>query len=108
MKTFGEAVDPSKYKRTVPTVSAVLRDGAIIEMVCRPDERSTGFVVWRDGTWSHQQTVVVDPLNHLAPYAYENNLVKNQVVLFPSEPQEYESEQALLAEIQSFIHRYVD
>jgi len=31
-----------------------------------------------------------------------------RVVLLPSEPEEYGSEEQLLAEIQSFIHRYVD
>jgi hypothetical protein len=30
------------------------------------------------------------------------------VVLLPSEPQEYGSDAALLSEIESFIHRYVD
>jgi hypothetical protein len=34
--------------------------------------------------------------------------IKNEVVLLPSEPEEYGSEEALLNEIQSFIHRYVD
>ena len=37
-----------------------------------------------------------------------NNLIKHEVVLFPSEPEEYGSEQALIEEIQSYIHRYVD
>ena len=38
----------------------------------------------------------------------ENNLLKSDVVLFPSEAAPYESEQALIAEIREFIHRYVD
>ena len=44
----------------------------------------------------------------LVPYSPGNNLLKNEVVLFPSEPEEYGSEEELLAQIQSFIHRYVD
>src|SRR5437016_6252856 len=108
MKTFSEAFQGEKYRKDVPTVSAVFRDSAMLEMFCQPTERRTGFVLWRDGAWSSQQSVSVDPLYQLVPYSYHNNLVKNQVVLFPSEPEEYGSTEALLAEIQSFIHRHVD
>ena len=44
----------------------------------------------------------------LLAFGRGHNLVKNEVVLFPSGPQEYGSEDELLCEIQSFIHRYVD
>src|SRR5439155_7408489 len=37
-----------------------------------------------------------------------NNLLTNEVVLFPSEPLEYESEESLVGDIRGFIHRYVD
>jgi len=33
---------------------------------------------------------------------------KNEVALLPSEPEEYGSDEALVAEIQGFIHRYID
>jgi hypothetical protein len=42
------------------------------------------------------------------PYSPGNNLIKNDVVLLSSEPQEYGSEAELVAEIQAYIHRYVD
>ena len=35
-------------------------------------------------------------------------MIKNEVVLLPSEPSIYGSEQKLVADIQQFIHRYVD
>ena len=44
----------------------------------------------------------------LVPFSPENNLIKNEVVLLPSEPQIYGSEEKLLADIRSYIHRYVD
>src|SRR2546421_3279171 len=108
MKSFKEAAQNTTHQQSIPTVSTVSRDGAMLEMVCQPAERRTGFVLWRDGAWSIQQSVSVDPLHQLVPYSYHNNLVKNQVVLFPSEPEEYGSTEALLAEIQAFIHRHVD
>jgi hypothetical protein len=42
------------------------------------------------------------------PYSPGNNLIKNDVVLLPSPPDEYDSEATLVAEIQAYVHRYVD
>ena len=95
-------------QRPVPTVSTVFDDGAILEMVFRPEEKRTEFVVWKDGEWNFESSISVNPLERLIPYSANNNLIKNEVVLLPSEPEEYGSEETLLGEIQSFIHRYVD
>ncbi|MHB8522083.1 MAG: hypothetical protein ACYDH9_15160, partial [Limisphaerales bacterium] len=95
-------------RQGIPTVSAVFKDGGILEMVHDLDGRKTRFVLWRDGKWQFQDGVSVGPVHRLVPYSPYNNLIKNDVILFPSAPEEYESEEALLAEIQAFIHRYVD
>ncbi len=95
-------------QRPLPTASAILDDGAILEMVLRPAEPRTAFVLWRNGEWSTKSAITVDPFHRLVPYSPHNNLILNEVVLFPSEPDEYGSEAELLAEIQAFIHRYVD
>src|SRR5262249_6212230 len=100
--------DGTKQQRPVPTVSAVFDDGAILEMVYRPQEKRTAFVLWKDGEWKFEPSLSVDPFRRLVPYSSNNNLIKNEVVLLPSEPEEYGSEESLLGEIQSFIHRYVD
>src|SRR5205809_1388926 len=97
-----------KKQRPVPTVSAVLGDGAILEMVCRPDEKRTAFALWRDEKWTIEPAFEADPFRLCVPYSPHNNLIKSEVVLLPSEPEEYGSEEELLAEIQDFIHRYVD
>jgi hypothetical protein len=98
----------SKQQRPVPTVSAVFDDGSILETVYRPDEKRTAFVLWRAGEWKFEPSISVGPSQRAVPYSANNNLIKNEVVLLPSEPEEYGSEEALLHEIQSFIHRYVD
>src|SRR5438552_15004349 len=97
-----------KKQRPVPTVSAVFGDGAILEMVHRPDEKRTAFALWQDEKWTIEPAFDADPLRRWVPYSPHNNLIKNEVVLLPSEPEEYGSEDELLAEIQDFIHRYVD
>ena len=77
-------------------------------MVVRPAEHRSAFVLWRDEQWTTESSITVDPFHRLVPYSPNNNLIKNEVVLFPSEPEEYGSEAELVSEIQSFIHRFVD
>jgi hypothetical protein len=89
-----------------PLVSAVLDDDTIVETLYRPEEHRTIFVVGKDGECREQQTVEIAGIRY-APYSPRNNLLTIDVVLFPSKPEEYGSEAELVAEIQSFIHRYV-
>src|SRR5947208_4089479 len=105
---LNEMSEGIKQQRPVPTVSAVFDDGAILEMVYHPAEKRTAFVLWRDGEWKVEPSLSVDAFRRLVPYSPNNNLIKNEVVLLPSQPEEYGSEEGLLDEIQSFIHRYVD
>lgn len=97
-----------KKERVIPTVSAVLPDGGVVEMIYRREERQTAFALWQDDTWRIEPSVEITPGERLVPYSPENNLLKNEVVLFPSEPEDYGSEEELLSEVQSFIHAYVD
>ena len=77
-------------------------------MVYDPIQKKTAFVLWSADQWRFEPHWESSPLKRLAPYSPENNLVKNEVVLFPSQPEEYGSEENLLEQVQSFIHRYVD
>ena len=105
---LNKGTDGIKQQKAFPTVSAVFDDGSILEMVYRPTEKRTAFVLWKDGEWKLEPSIEIDAFRRLVPYSPNNNLIKNEVVLLPSEPEEYGSEEALLREIQSFIHRYVD
>ncbi|MGH7484906.1 MAG: hypothetical protein ACREMY_04765, partial [bacterium] len=65
-------------------------------------------MIWDHGEWRFESSISSSRNHLLIPYSPNNNLLKNGVVLFPSEPEEYGSELDLIAEIQEFIHRYVD
>ncbi len=95
-------------KKKQPLVSRVLDDGTMIEMVYHPEQHRTTFIVWEQGQWTEQPSVRDDSGVECIPYSPQNNLLAHQVVLFPSEPVEYGSEESLIADIQTFIHRYVD
>ena len=77
-------------------------------MVYRSPEKKTAFVLWKEGEWKFESSLSIDASRKLVPYSPNNNLIKNEVVLFPSEPEEYGSEEELVKEIRLLIHRYVD
>ena len=89
-------------------VSAILENGAVVETVYRPRESKTTFVVWERNAWRYADRLELGPRRLAVPYSPHNNLLRHEVVLLPSEPEEYGSEAELLGEIQAFIHRYVD
>jgi hypothetical protein len=92
-----------------PVASVALDAGELIEMVYRPEERTTLFVRSDDqGLFGYVTEVSLASGERLVPYSPRNNLLKHEVVLLPSGPEEYGSDSELLAEIKAFIHRYVD
>lgn len=95
-------------RKTAPAVSRCVSKDCLVELVFRPDDRRTLFAIYDAGRWTLQDHFDLDERARLIPFSPENNLIKNEVVLFPSEPSIYGSEAALVSDIQSFIHRYVD
>lgn len=103
-----KTIQETKRHRSHPTVSAVLADGSLVETLYEPEAKRTRFVLWRNGGWEFEDTVTTPEGVRLAPYSPYNNLLQNEVVLLPSEPHEYGSQEELRAQVQNFIHAYVD
>src|SRR5437762_4498207 len=97
---LAETIENAKKQTATPTVSAVLPDGSLAEMVSQ--ENRTLFCVSKDGQFRYETNLLASG-ERLAPYSPRNNLLTNEVVLFPSEPLEYESDANLVEAIQSFI-----
>src|SRR6266852_5936651 len=100
--------EEARKERRIPTVSAVLGDGTILETVVDREAKRTSFVLAKDGEWQSADSVPIDSSARLVPYSARNNLLAHEVILFPSQVEEYESEEQLVGAIQDFIHRYVD
>ena len=98
----------AKQHKDIPAVSACLADGTMVELVYDLEKRRTSFAVWRGDSWKIEETYETIAGERLVPFSPNNNLIRNEVVLLPGAPREFDSEQALLSDIQSFIHRYVD
>jgi hypothetical protein len=98
----------TKRPKPVQAVSSVFAEGIRAEMVYARDKHRTGFAIWKNGLWSLADRFVDQAGRTVAPYAPDNNLLTNNVVLFPVEPAAYGSQLELIDEVRAFIHRYVD
>lgn len=87
-------------------VSALESDGTLVETIFRPDAGETALVVARDGEidvmarWQRGDHTFV-------PVSATNNLVRHRALVLPSAATEYSDTAALVAEIESYIRRYV-
>jgi len=96
-------------KKAIPTVSRVLDDGTLIELLYDPRDRSTAFAVAApDGSVETRTAFEGLSGERLIPYSATNSLIASECVLLPSEVGELIDQAALLAEVQAFIHRHVD
>jgi hypothetical protein len=98
----------NKPPKTTAIASAVLEDGTLVEMVHDLEKAKTALAVWQNNQCRIEPFVESGAGKRLVAYSPDNNLVKNEVILFASHPQEYETEEALREQVQAFIHCYVD
>jgi len=80
----------------------------MVELLYDAAERTTRFALWRNGQWTLQAEVEIEQGERLVPFSPNNNIIKNDVVMLPSEPVEYGTKEELIAGIRGFIHRYLD
>jgi len=76
--------------------------------VYEPKSRRTSLAMWRNQSCELVPWIELPSGARLVPYSPGNNLIRSDVILLPSRPEEYGSEADLVAEIQAYIHRYVD
>ncbi len=104
-----EIAERARQEQPIPTVSAVLPDGSLLETIYDGERRETAFLRWHDGQWTRESSVSLeDSTRQLVPYSPQNNLLRNGVVLFPSGAEDYGTERELVEAIRDFLHRYVD
>jgi len=103
-----ETPQSAPQKHALPTVSCVDGD-TIIELVYDAFAGKTGLAVSRfGGLWNIEQEVRIGTGEVLVPYSAKNNLIATGCVLLPSKPDHHGDKAQLLADIQAFLHRYVD
>lgn len=98
----------SAERKRVPIVSRVEGE-TLIELVHDLAQHKTALAVSRfNGLWNIEQEVPSSNGDMCVPYSARNNLIANSCVLLPSRPEHHGDKKELLADIQAFLHRYVD
>ena len=91
-----------------PTVSRVLTDGTLVDLIFNADAAVTALAVHPpDGDAYVIDQFVAPDGEVLVPYAATNNLLSSGCVLLPSSMVEMGTKAELLTDIAAFIHRYV-
>jgi len=94
---------------TIPTISRVLDDGTLIELLHDPAMHTSALAIGpRDGPARIEQSVELPTGERLIPYSAQNNLVVSECVLLPSAVGDFRDRDELLRHVATFIHRYVD
>ncbi len=89
--------------------TAIFTIDALYEMVFDRNANKTSFTkINRDGTIEYLLEEVEVEGRKYKPLPPTYNLVDKDVILFPSVATEYQSEEEILKEIQTFIHKYLD
>jgi len=92
-----------------PTISRVLADGTMIELIYDADKGETCLAHCPpSGTPTLESKISPTEKETLIPYGAANNLLTSGCVLLPSAVGEFTNKASLLTDIKAFIHRYVD
>jgi hypothetical protein len=92
-----------------PTISRVLDDGTLIELLYDPEAHTTELAVCDgSGRTEVKESVELSTGERLVPYSPLNNLIANECVLLPSNIGDFRDKQDTLARVREFIHRYID
>lgn len=92
-------------QKSTPTVSRILEDGSIAELV--RGKSGSALCLYKNGEITYVASVE-DRGEKLVPMPASNNLIKHGAVLLPEKAIEYETEYRLVSELRAYIHRYVD
>lgn len=97
-------------RKTKSTSGLIDAENRPIEMIFNPGINTTSFILLKEGKPTELSQFGLDPRSNFwyVPYSPDNSIIKNKLVLFPSEAKEYGSEKELVQKIQNYIHTYLD
>jgi hypothetical protein len=97
-----------KQPGQIPTVSRVLSDGRLVELVYVPGERRTALAISTDGSVTYVNSLALPAGETLVPIRAENNLLRHNAILLPERAEEFGTVADLIQDIAAYIDRYVD
>jgi hypothetical protein len=93
-------------RKLATLISAIEKDGTIIEVVFRPQTNDTALVIAKDDSFEIKTEWKIGETVHV-PVRASNNLIRHKALLLASEPAEFGDTSRLLADIEEYIRRYV-
>lgn len=104
---------PKKQPGHIPTVSRVLDDGQLVELVYDNKEPHTALAVSppqdsADSDIRYVPSLALSTGETLVPVRPGNNLIRHKAVLFPERAEAFGTVEELLSDIGAYIDRYVD
>src|SRR5947209_510514 len=94
-------------RKLIPTVSRVLPNGDLIELVYDRRAGSTAFAVSSGSGIAIERSIDFGG-TRLVPWSAQNNLIKQEAVLLPERADEFGSVGDLISDIDAYLYRYVD
>ena len=92
----------------IPTISTVLSDNVLVEMIYQPKANKAAFVVGTDKEWQTMEKVGINKNDLLVPHQGARAFAEKGVLKLASDVYEYGSESELITDIRDYIHRYVE
>jgi len=99
--------DKNNKEKTTPTVSRILSDGSLVELIYSYEEKKTLLLVGKDDVQVTLERFKLTGGEILTPVRAGHSLIKHQIVLLPSEAVDYGSTDELVADIKNYVRRYV-
>lgn len=90
-----------------PTVSRILGDGRMAELVYSPVDRATTFAIWDGKNVAFENEIKINPDEVLVPVSGSNNLIRHEAIVLPEKPEPYGTTTELVEEIGRYFDRYV-
>lgn len=88
--------------------ASVTFEDKVVETIYDPLLEKTQFVCYSE----NDELEIVDKVEkngeEIFPLDSRNDIIRKKVVLFPSKPEEYETDEKLINNIQNFIHKYLE
>lgn len=99
----------SRTHDKTPTVSRVFSDGTMVELLYDPTRETTALAIREpNGRVRKESEYEAATKERLVPYSPRNNLLASGCVLLPADIGDVGDKDALLQDVQGFLHRYVD
>lgn len=87
--------------------SLVEKSGGICELLYNKDENKTYFACYLDEKFEKLDTIKLNE-DLIYPMSADSQIIKQQVVLLPSDIGDFSSEEELISDIRNFIHKYLE